>query len=337
MKVSILLILAMALACGPSRNGKVTGLKNNKPGNEGTTIPGQKMLQGFEGKINELKKHGDKVSKPSADLGFVSLATELYRSYELLANVDQNNQKQANMNRTLESLFGNMIFAFPDATTKKDKVIVAVESFNKEFLFKGEVDKNTGRGILKAEKVPNMTETNATNNITEINDLEAQNARPQAKTAVPKPVKPTAVADRFSAQVTCLDSGCELMIVKFIQQNVGFFPLFVRTQMVPNNGQNLNTSLVSMFVDQVKSIFISKQIPVTENPGSPIAWTAQMTEANFMVESVTKVALITKRLSTSFTLRNASGGLTEIDIKNENMDLSNPPLHDVVISLIPKR
>ncbi len=330
-QISVMLILATALACGNSRNGRVTGQRNKETGGVQS-----KMLNTFNAKITEIGTRSGKNSKPTPDSSVITFGRDILKAYEALAKADSTQGKK---NENLESTFGNMNI-IPDLDSSKEKLTLKAEN-DKGFLFAGEIDKKSRTGTLKAEKAPSDLATDTTSAVEPQEEaqeeLDANGVRPKPKRAATK-AKPAPVVKgpRFSATVNCFDTNCDFMVVSFIDTKVGaFYPVYVRSQLTPNNGSSLDVNVVN--APQVKKALVAKGITVTEGDGEKIKWLAEIPLSNFIVETQTRVSLANAYLSTYFKLRNADGSETTVDEKASDLVLSNSTLHDTVVTLNPKK
>ncbi|OQW53039.1 MAG: hypothetical protein A4S09_08030 [Proteobacteria bacterium SG_bin7] len=338
LQVSILLLLGTVLACGNSRNGRVTGQRNNKTIEANSKIQGSHILFSFIAKVAEVKKNS-KAGKPTPETGFLLITKEILRAYDAAISTDK---KQASANESLESTFG-IISIIPKLTEAKDKILVEAHS-KSGFVFSGEVDKATQRGDLKADTVPEShleedKSKNANSNVVE-ESIEEQpdsnGVRPKKSVRVPINKPPIDQGPRFSAKVVCVDSNCELLVANFIDKKVGFYPVLVRTQLLPNEGQNINLGMLSPLAGDLKSTLTQNGIKVTENNGEVI-WSAEMTDSNFQIESQSRLFLPIRQLSTYFALRRSNGESEAYKVQREKLDISENNLRDVVISLNPKK
>lgn len=336
-QISVMLILAMALACGNSRNGKVTGPRNNKSGDVGGSQT--KMLTSFVTKISEVISKSGKASKPTPDTEIMPVLLGISRAYEELARKDQN---QAKKNDNLNNTFGFMKFTFSEP--EKGKLKIKAENDQKDFIFTGIVDKTSRKGTLNAEKVPanleNETPT-APANIAQDNseeEMEGNGARRQPKTATPKttPSQPAAAkGPRFLASVQCFDSDCGFMVVNFVDTKAGaFHPMFARYQIIENGGQSINLSV--LHPDQIERELIAKNIKITDERGG-IRWSAEIPETTFMIVSQTTAILTSDEMITVFHLTGPDGSSTEILAKATFSNIRNTTLHDSIITLNPKK
>ncbi len=338
-RASVLLFLAGAIACGPGRGSRVRGAPGGG-GDPGVQGQGQKASGKFDQAVRNVVNSNGSASKPKPETSFMSVAKDLKEAY---SSALQGDQKQTTANQNLDKIFAIFKMSQPHLTEDKNGISLKITTFesrqegaSEKFVFEGVVTLKAGKGELKATKIPQDLANNATVNAADstVEDQTVDSKISPARKINKKPQtsSPSASAprERFVAHVSCLDSECLQMIVKFIDRTKGFYPVAVKALSLAGQNQPVVANLVAVLADRAKDAATKMGLKINENPGSGQKWAIDLNDATFDLHTQTTVDLVTGRMSSQLQLGNLV--VNELDI-----DLSRTHLEEQLIGINPKK
>jgi hypothetical protein len=342
-EVSILLVVASVMACGPSGR-KISAKKTGGGDNQQNSAKGNQMGTQLEtALIADLKNKTS--SKPTPEASFLALAEQAVKTYDKAAEKDK---KQGEANEGLAKMFSNLVVDYP----VKEGNVVHYRIANGDFVFSGNIDvkKSGSGGKLKAEKYPEgLANETVTVHFVEEQGQEAEemwaSEKPAAKPNVKVTTKPAtkaqtrtiAPADRFFALVKCFNSECSQSLIRVVDAAKGFYPIFVRSMTSERGRKTVTANLVTPLSEKLKEIAKSKQLKIHENPGDNVKWAMEWTGSDFDVQIQHVLHLVPRTLDTELVVLTTEGKRTGIEHAETGLDLSNSSLQESLIKIIPKQ